>query len=108
MSDSELRSCFILMAMDDWLESQNLKVKEVFAYTETASSGTFGLQDLQMIVRFMDFEDPPSAADVDALAQLLVVRPGLVTVDFGSLEMARVAARFHKESRSRRGTCIGP
>ena len=55
MSALELRSCFILMAMDDWLESQNLKVKELFAYTETASSGTFGLQASGDEMRFIDY-----------------------------------------------------
>ena len=56
-----------------------------------------------MVIRFMDFEDPPTAQEVDALGALLARSPG-AAMDFGSLEMARVAARFYKESRSRWGS----
>eukprot|EP00435_Cladocopium_sp_Y103_P045744 s1054_g13.t1 len=106
MTEAETRSCLILTAIDDWLESHNLKVKEVFANTDTANTSTFTLQDLQLVVDFMDFEDPPTSGDLQALIGLLVLRQGSTAIDFPTLEMARVAARLAKESRSRARNCF--
>lgn len=105
MTEVEMRSVFILTAIDDWLESHNLKVSEIFANTH-ATSGTFNAQDLQLVVNFMDFEDPPTAEEIQALAGLLIVRQPLTAIDFPTLEMARVAARLTKESRSRARNCF--
>lgn len=106
MTEAETRSCLILTAIDDWLESHNLKVKEMFANTDTANTSTFTLQDLQLVVDFMDFEDPPTSGDLQALIGLLVFRQGSTAIDFPTLEMARVAARLAKESRSRARNCF--
>eukprot|EP00913_Durusdinium_trenchii_P015996 g15033.t1 len=46
MTEVEMRSVFILTAIDDWLESHNLKVSEIFANTH-ATSGTFNAQEPQ-------------------------------------------------------------
>jgi len=105
MTEAETRSCFILTAIDDWLESHNLKVREVFANMDSAM-GTFTLQDLQIVVDFMDFQDPPTPEDIQALVGLLVFRQGSTAIDFPTLEMARVAARLAKESRSRARNCF--
>ncbi|CAJ1456026.1 unnamed protein product, partial [Effrenium voratum] len=105
MTEVETRSCYILTAMDDWMEGHNLKVRDIFANLDTGSTATFMAQELQRVVSFMDFEDPPSPSDVEDLAGLLA-RPGAVSIDFSTLEMARIAARLAKESRSRARNCF--
>jgi len=106
MSDTETRSCYILVAMDDWMESHNLKVREVFGNLDPSNSGTFTVQDLELVLKFMDFEDMPTQDDIETLAGLLISKPGSGVIEFTTLETAMVAARRAKESRSRARNCF--
>jgi len=123
MNEVELRSCYVLTAIDEWMGSRNLRGLDLFS--QMGKTETFNAHDLAVAVDFMDFEDPPTKGDTVGLVGLLVQpdrticsspsSPGSPSspnmrddgdVDLATFQMALTTARKIKEKRSRATNCF--
>lgn len=123
MDELELRSCYVLTAIDEWMGGRNLTVSELFSHM--GKTDTFNAHDLWAAVEFMDFDYPPSKDDTVGLMGLLVPPDRAIPsspptpssasspkmreegdVDFKTFQMALTAARKIKEKRSRATNCF--
>eukprot|EP00930_Biecheleria_cincta_P048875 TRINITY_DN34131_c0_g1_i1.p1 TRINITY_DN34131_c0_g1~~TRINITY_DN34131_c0_g1_i1.p1 ORF type:complete len:1132 (-),score=225.98 TRINITY_DN34131_c0_g1_i1:147-3542(-) len=123
MGELELRSCYLLTAVDEWMGSRNLRVADLFS--QMGKTDAFNAHDLWVAVEFMDFEDPPTKDDTIGLVGLLVQPDRTMPscppspsspsspsmrdegdVDFATFQMALTAARKIREKRSRATNCF--
>lgn len=123
MDELELRSCYVLTAIDEWMSCRNLRVCDVFS--RMGKTDTLNTLDLWVAVEFMDFDYPPSHHDIVFLMGLLVPPDRAIPssppspssasspktreegdVDFATFQMALTAARIIKEKRSRATNCF--
>mmetsp|Transcript_68976 Transcript_68976/g.121982 ORF Transcript_68976/g.121982 Transcript_68976/m.121982 type:complete len:1184 (+) Transcript_68976:25-3576(+) len=98
MSEKESRTIIILQAIVEWMSSQGLSTQEVFAFIDKDGNGNFSLEELQIAVDFMDFDDPPTEEDMSNLFHLLLQpipedkRGAEAEVDLVSLQTALMTA----------------